>query len=62
MVIKWDGVKRWNEDWNKDLTMEEAFKSFCCSILSGSSEKNWKDTMQQWLDSLRYGNKNWRSH
>jgi beta-lactamase class D len=21
MVIKWDGVKRWNEDWNKDLTM-----------------------------------------
>jgi len=26
MVIKWDGVKRWNEAWNKDLTMEEAFK------------------------------------
>src|ERR1035437_5374248 len=26
MIIKWDGVKRWNEDWNKDLTMEEAFK------------------------------------
>ena len=26
MVIKWDGIKRWNEDWNKDLTMEEAFK------------------------------------
>ena len=25
MVIKWDGVKRWNEDWNKDLTMKEAF-------------------------------------
>ncbi|HEX3080417.1 MAG TPA: penicillin-binding transpeptidase domain-containing protein, partial [Puia sp.] len=22
MVIKWDGVKRWNDDWNKDLTMK----------------------------------------
>ena len=26
MVIKWDGIKRRVEDWNKDLTMEEAFK------------------------------------
>ena len=26
MLIKWDGIKRWNENWNKDLTMEEAFK------------------------------------
>src|SRR5438477_642704 len=21
MVIKWDGVKRWNNNWNQDLTM-----------------------------------------
>src|SRR5882672_1648984 len=26
MVIKWDGIKRWNEEWNKDLTMYQAFR------------------------------------
>ena len=26
MVIKWDGIKRWNLDWNKDLTMYQAFR------------------------------------
>src|ERR1700733_6222942 len=26
MVIKWDGIVRSRPEWNKDLTMEEAFK------------------------------------
>ncbi len=26
MIIKWDGVKRWNEEWNRDMDMAEAFK------------------------------------
>src|SRR5690349_19684105 len=26
MVIKWDGVKRQNPEWNKDMNMKEAFK------------------------------------
>src|ERR1700754_4084313 len=26
MVIRWDGVKRDRPEWNKDLTMKEAFK------------------------------------
>ncbi len=25
-LIKWDGVVRWNQDWNQDLTMAQAFK------------------------------------
>ena len=26
LVIPWDGVKRWNADWNKSMDMRQAFK------------------------------------
>lgn len=58
MVIKWDGIKRWNEDWNKDLTMEQAFKVSCVPYYQEVARRIGKDTMQLWLDSLSYGNKN----
>ena len=56
MIIKWDGIKRWNEDWNKDLTMEEAFKVSCVPYYQEVARRIGKDTMQFWLDSLKYGN------
>jgi beta-lactamase class D len=56
MVIKWDGIKRWNEDWNKDLTMEEAFKVSAVPYYQELARRIGKDTMQNWLDSLHYGN------
>jgi beta-lactamase class D len=56
MVIKWDGIKRWNEDWNKDLTMEEAFKVSAVPYYQEVARRIGKDTMQKWLDSLHYGN------
>lgn len=55
MVIPWDGVKRWNEDWNKDLTMEQAFKTSAVSYYQEVARRIGKDTMQRWLDSLHYG-------
>jgi beta-lactamase class D len=58
MVIKWDGVKRWNEDWNKDLTMEQAFKVSSVPYYQEVARRIGKDTMRLWLDSLNYGNKN----
>jgi beta-lactamase class D len=57
MVIKWDGVKRWNDAWNKDLTMEKAFKLSCVPYYQEVARRIGKDTMQTWLDSLKYGNK-----
>ncbi|NJE06794.1 class D beta-lactamase, partial [Thermococcus sp. M36] len=57
MIIKWDGVKRWNEAWNKDLTMEEAFKLSAVPYYQEVARRIGKDTMQRWLDSLHYGNK-----
>lgn len=58
MLIKWDGVKRWNEDWNKDLTMEEAFKVSAVNYYQEVARRIGRDTMKQWIDSLHYGNMN----
>ena len=58
MVIKWDSVKRWNDDWNKDLTMEEAFKVSAVPYYQEVARRIGRDTMQHWIDTLGYGNKN----
>lgn len=55
MVIPWDGIKRWNEDWNKDLTMYQAFRVSAVNYYQEVARRIGKDTMQLWLDSLHYG-------
>ncbi len=57
MVIKWDGVKRVNEDWNKDLTMKEAFKVSAVPYYQEVARRIGADTMKLWIDSISYGNK-----
>jgi beta-lactamase class D len=62
MVIKWDGVIRTFPggdtavSWNKDLTMEQAFKASSVPYYQEVARRIGKDTMQRWLDSLKYGN------
>lgn len=62
MIIKWDGVVRTfpngdtAKDWNKDLTMEEAFKVSAVPYYQEVARRIGKDTMQHWLDSIKYGN------
>ena len=55
MVIKWDGVKRRVDDWNKDLTMYKAFRVSAVPYYQEVARRIGKDTMQFWLDSLKYG-------
>ncbi len=57
MVIPWDGIVRSNADWNKDLTMEEAFKVSAVPYYQEVARRIGKDTMQDWLDSLGYAAK-----
>jgi len=52
MVIKWDGIKRPVDEWNKDLTMTEAFKVSAVPYYQEVARRIGKDTMQKWLDSL----------
>jgi beta-lactamase class D len=57
MVIKWDGVERPVKEWNKDLTMYEAFRASAVPYFQEVARRIGKDTMQTWLDSLSYGTK-----
>jgi beta-lactamase class D len=58
MVIKWDGVTRPRTEWNKDLDMKEAFKVSAVPYYQEVARRIGKDTMQQWIDSIYYGNRN----
>ena len=57
MVIKWDGIERPVKEWNKDLTMYEAFRVSAVPYFQEVARRIGKDTMQTWLDSLSYGTK-----
>ena len=55
MVIPWDGITRSREEWNKDLNMYEAFRVSAVPYYQEVARRIGKDTMQLWLDSLKYG-------
>ena len=57
MNINWDGIKRWNEAWNKNMGMTEAFKTSSVPYYQEVARRIGKDTIQRWIDSIGYGNK-----
>ena len=64
MQIKWDGQVRiftagdTATNWNKDMGMTEAFKVSSVPYYQEVARRIGKDTMQAWIDSIGYGNKN----
>lgn len=58
MIIKWDGVKRSNREWNRDMSMKEAFRVSNVGYYQEVARRIGKDTMKRWIDTLSYGNKN----
>jgi beta-lactamase class D len=56
MVIKWDGKTR-RPEWDKDLTMYNAFRVSAVPYYQEVARRIGKDVMQKWLDSLSYGTK-----
>ncbi|MEO6961384.1 MAG: penicillin-binding transpeptidase domain-containing protein [Puia sp.] len=57
MVIKWDGITRWNPNWNKDLSMKEAFAVSAVPYYQEVARRIGHDTMKHWIDSLGFGNR-----
>lgn len=57
MVIKWDSVQRSVPEWNQDLSMYRAFRASSVPYYQEVARRIGKDTMQFWLDSLKYGAK-----
>ena len=54
MVIKWDGVQRPIEEWNRDLTMYEAFRVWAVPYFQEVARRIGKDTMEYWLGRIGY--------
>jgi beta-lactamase class D len=56
-VIKWDGVVRENPEWNQDLSLFRAFQLSAVPHFQAVARLIGRDTMQAWLDTVKYGNK-----
>ncbi|HXS36572.1 MAG TPA: penicillin-binding transpeptidase domain-containing protein [Flavipsychrobacter sp.] len=55
LVIKWDGVKR-KPEWDKDLTMREAFAVSCVPYYQELARRIGRSSMQHYMDTVKYGN------
>src|SRR6202000_3273273 len=55
LVIKWDGVPR-RPEWDKDMTMHEAFKVSCVPYYQEIARRIGPARMQHYLDTVKYGN------
>ncbi len=55
-VRPWSEEIFWNEDWNRDIGFEDAFRTSCVWYFREVVDEIGKDLMQQELDQLQYGN------
>lgn len=55
---KWDGEVRAIADWNKDLTLIEAFQCSCVPAYQLLAIKTGSSNMQKWIDRIGYGDRN----
>lgn len=53
---KWSGEVFWNEDWNRDIDFSDAFRVSCVWYFREVIDEIGKDTMQEELNNLQYGN------
>ena len=53
---KWSGEIFWNEDWNQDLSFEQAFRASCVWYFRELIDEIGADAIQEGLDALQYGN------
>lgn len=53
---EWSGEVFWNEDWNKDIDFNEAFRTSCVWYYRQVIDDIGKDVMQKELNKLQYGN------
>jgi beta-lactamase class D len=57
LFYKWDGQKRFIPDWNKDLTLREAFRVSCVPAFQDLARRIGSERMQNWLDKINYGDR-----
>lgn len=55
-TIKWDGLDRGYEPWNKDQTMKSAFPISCVWFYQQLARRTGRKKMQRWIAKSNYGN------
>jgi len=55
-VIPWDGTVRERAEWNQDLSLYRAFRLSSYGHFQTLARSIGRDTLQYWLDTLKYGN------
>ena len=55
-VIKWDGVKRWNDEWNKDHTLATAIKFSVVPYYQELTRRAEREKLNIYLKTIGYGN------
>jgi beta-lactamase class D len=54
-IFKWDGEEKWNKNWEKDLTLKEAFHVSCVPCYQEIARKIGLKRMKNYLKKLNYG-------
>lgn len=54
--FKWDGEKRFIDDWNQDLTLRQAYAFSCVPAYQALARKIGPTRMDGWIHKLGYGN------
>lgn len=57
-VIKWDGEKRYFDEWNKDLSLKEAFNLSAVWYFEKVANEIGKKRLSKFVSEISYGNKN----
>lgn len=52
----WSGETFWNEEWNRDIDFQDAFRSSCVWYFREVINEIGREAMQEELDKLQYGN------
>ncbi len=55
-VRTWSGEHFWNEDWNRNIGFEDAFRTSCIWYFRDVIDELGPETVQKELDRLEYGN------
>lgn len=55
-VIKWDGITRWNKDWNHDHTLSSAINYSVVPYYQELARRVGREQYKKWLDAISYGN------
>ena len=55
-VRTWSGEMFWNEEWNRDIGFEDAFRTSCVWYFREVIDEIGRETMQKELEKLAYGN------